>query len=225
MAGRAEWHDGDVTSADDEAPEAPTHEQESLTQPISSAAPIEGEPPTTPYPDSSAPSPGYPPTGYPPAGYAHPGYAPPGYGPPAYGQPPYAQPPYAQPLYGQPSYGQPPYDQPPATPGGYPPVPAGYALPVAPDHPSASTAMVLGLVGLVGFFMCGITVALCPFAWAMGGRAKREIDASGGALGGRDKAMVGYVTGVIGTIILGLGVLGVILFAAVAVSTSSGVSG
>lgn len=90
-----------------------------------------------------------------------------------------------------------------------------------PNHPSAQTAMILGLVGLIGTFLCGITIFLCPFAWVMGGRVKREIDASGGTLGGRDQAMVGYVTGIIGTVLLGLGVVALAFFLVLAVATST----
>lgn len=133
-----------------------------------------------------------------------------------YGQPPAA--PYAQPQYGQ-AYGQPGYPQPGY--GAYPPGGYGYAAP-AQNHPSAQTAMVLGLVGLIGFFFCGITIVLSPFAWRMGARARREIDASGGTLGGRDTATVGYITGIIGTVILGLALLAIIaLIGLVAISAST----
>ncbi len=68
--------------------------------------------------------------------------------------------------------------------------------------------MVLGLIGLIGVAVCGgITLVLSPFAWVIGGRAVREIDASGGQLGGRDKASAGRITGIIGTVLLVLGVL------------------
>ena len=130
-------------------------------------------------------------------------------------QDPYAQPQYGQPQYGQayggqayggqPVYGQDPSGQAGSTPAyGY-----GYAAPPA-NHPSAQTAMVLGIVGLVGFFFCGITLVLSPFAWRMGARARREIDASNGTLGGRDTATVGFVTGIIGSVILVLVVLAII---------------
>lgn len=139
-------------------------------------------------------------------------------------QPPYGQPGYGQqadaqqPAYGQPAYGQPVYGQQP----GYGQPPQAYpAAAVRPNHPQAQTAMILGLVGLVGTFLCGVTIFLCPFAWLMGGRAKREIDASGGAYGGRDQAMIGYVTGIIGTVLLVLGILAILLVIGLAVTTSS----
>jgi hypothetical protein len=108
-------------------------------------------------------------------------------------------------------YGQQPYGQP-----GYPVYP-GYGA-FQPKHDGAQTSMVLGLIGLIGFFLCGITVFLSPFAWYIGAKAKREIDASGGALGGRDLAMVGLVTGIIGTVfmVLGVGFIGLMIAIGVA---------
>jgi hypothetical protein len=106
---------------------------------------------------------------------------------PPYGQAPYDQGSYGQPPYDQGSYGQPPYGQPPV----------GYA----PDHPKATTAMVLGILGIV---VCGL---VAPFAWRIGKRTVDEIDASHGQLGGRGTAQAGYILGIIGTILLVLGLL------------------
>jgi hypothetical protein len=83
--------------------------------------------------------------------------------------------------------------------------PPGY--PVArPDHPRATTSMILGILGLV------ICSGCAPFAWSIGGKAVKEIDASGGAYGGRGQAQAGYVMGIIGTILLGLSIIGGILW-------------
>ena len=88
-------------------------------------------------------------------------------------QDPYAQPQYGQPQYGQAYGGQPVYGQDPSGQAGSTPA-YGYGYAAPPQkHPSAQTAMVLGLVGLVGFFLCGITLVLSPFAWRMG-RAPAE---------------------------------------------------
>src|SRR5215212_7161970 len=92
-------------------------------------------------------------------------------------QPPYGQPQYGQPQYGQPQYGQPEYGQPQGSP------PVGYA----PDHPKATTSMVLGILGIV---LCGL---IAPFAWRIGKRTMNEIDASNGQLGGRGTAQAGYI--------------------------------
>ncbi len=122
-------------------------------------------------------------------------------------QSPYQPPPnpYPQPgsfdQYAAPNpYGTSPY-------GTYP---QGYVAGL-PEHPSATTALVLGIVGLVGIAFCaGLTLVLSPFAWAIGRRAVREIDAAPGRYSGREKANAGRIMGLIGTILLVLGVLATI---------------
>ncbi|MDX6299916.1 MAG: hypothetical protein QOF53_1130 [Nocardioidaceae bacterium] len=127
-------------------------------------------------------------------------------GPPPYEQPPYGQPPYGQPPYSPPAqygqqygqqYGGPaPYGQ----PQGFPPV--AYA----PDHPRATTSLVLGILGIV---VCGV---IAPFAWWVGRQTVAEIDASHGQLGGRGAAQTGYVLGVIGSALLGFALLLVVVW-------------
>ena len=127
-----------------------------------------------------------------------------------YGQgattPPYEQQPYTAPQYGQP-YGQAqPYGQQP----GYP----TYAA----DHPKATTALILGILGIV---VCGF---IAPFAWRIGKRTVDEIDASQGRLGGRGSAQAGYILGLIGTVLLGLGLLflvGIVVVTIIGAATSS----
>ncbi|GAA2146215.1 hypothetical protein GCM10009844_21950 [Nocardioides koreensis] len=168
-------------------------------------------------------------------------YGAPGQQPPAYGQNPYeqgpsgqqpygtpppaqnpygqqqpygqGQPPYGQQPYGQP-YGQQPYGQQP----GY-----GYGAPAPANHPSATTALVLSLIGLVGIAFCGgITLVLSPFAWRTGAKAVREIDANPGMYGGRDQANAGRIMGIIGTVLLVIGIIGLIgLFSLAVVSSDT----
>ncbi len=78
----------------------------------------------------------------------------------------------------------------------YPPQydPPPYAQ--APDHPRATTALVLGILALV---LCGL---LGPFAWSIGRSTMHEIDASGGRWGGRGQAQAGYVLGIVATVLL-----------------------
>ncbi|NNH73444.1 DUF4190 domain-containing protein [Nocardia uniformis] len=64
------------------------------------------------------------------------------------------------------------------------------------EHPHATTVLLLGTLSV---FCCG---ALGPVAWALGRRAMNEIDASGGAFGGRIQVMVGYILGIVGTILM-----------------------
>jgi hypothetical protein len=138
------------------------------------------------------------------------------YGQPPYGQPPYGQPQYSQQPYGQAPYGQAPYGQAPYGQASY-----GYGA-AAPRHPSATTALVLGIIGLAGIAFCGgVTLVLSPFAWMTGARAVREIDATQGQLDGRDQANAGRIMGIIGTVLLVLGVLGVVALIGLLVASSS----
>jgi hypothetical protein len=138
---------------------------------------------------------------------------------PLYGAGPSPIPPPANPYGDHHPYHPPPnpYQSPreyaePQIPYGstYQPAYAGGAL---PEHPSATTAMVLGIVSLAGLiFTVGLTLLLAPAAWVVGARAVREIDASPGRYAGRDRAQAGKVMGIIGTVLLVLSVLAVIAF-------------
>ena len=129
---------------------------------------------------------------------------------PTYGQQP-------QPL--QPDYGsQSAYTQ----PGSYPQQPVygvnPYQQPVygyvPPNHPQATTALILGIVGL----------ALCPFVgiagFVMGGRIRREIDATPGQWGGRGLATAGWVLGIISIVYSALVLAYIVGIAVVAVASS-----
>ncbi|MGW6334821.1 DNA translocase FtsK 4TM domain-containing protein [Nocardia rhamnosiphila] len=91
---------------------------------------------------------------------------------------------YPPPAYGYPAYGYPP----------------------PPDHPQATTVLILGIVGMMFCQVCA------PFAWIMGRRTLNEIDASGGTVGGRSNVMVGYILGIIGSVLLILAVLAAIAY-------------
>jgi hypothetical protein len=105
----------------------------------------------------------------------------------------------------------------------YPPAPGYYAQPsgypsqqYAPDHPRATTSLVLGILGVV---LCQI---LAPFAWAMGKRTLDEIDASQGTVGGRGAAQAGYILGIVGTVLLALGVIFFVIWLVFAVAIIGG---
>ena len=118
-------------------------------------------------------------------------------------QPTTGGPPPGQPQYGQPPNPQVPYGAPQPTYG-----------PIVPDHPQATTVLILGIVSIV---VCGVAA---PFAWVMGNRVVREIDASGGTLGGRSNAQVGRILGIVVTALMAatlvLGLLGLVVFLATA---------
>lgn len=87
-------------------------------------------------------------------------------------------------------------------------------------HPQATTALVLGILGLA---LCGL---LAPFAWYIGGSAVKEIDASPYAYSGRSEANAGRIMGIVGTVLIAVGVVAVIglvvLGLAVGSSTTTG---
>jgi len=109
---------------------------------------------------------------------------------------------------------------PPAYPPAQNPYASSYAL--VPDHPSATTALVLGLIGLIGGIMCALPLLFAPFAWVTGSKVVREVDASNGQLGGRGNGQAGMILGIIGTALLVLGLMALIaMFIFVGAASSS----
>lgn len=64
------------------------------------------------------------------------------------------------------------------------------------EHPNATAVLFLGAMSLI---CCGITG---PVAWALGKRALDQIEEYGGAYSGRTQVLVGYILGIIGTIMM-----------------------
>jgi hypothetical protein len=93
-----------------------------------------------------------------------------------------------------------PPSPPPPPPTG--PWSQGMAPAPRPTVDGATTALVLGILGLV---MCGPFTAI-P-AMIVGRRATREVDASQGRLDGRGTAQAGFILGLIGTVLGGLAIL------------------
>ncbi len=91
-----------------------------------------------------------------------------------------------------------------------------------PDHPKATTALVVGLIALVGGLVCAVPLLAGPWAWVIGRRAVRQIDAEPTRFGGRGVAMAGYVLGVIATILLLLGIIAFVGLIALLVAAPSG---
>ena len=88
-------------------------------------------------------------------------------------------------------------DQGPPPPGGGGPYPPQHQYVPQPVHPQSTTALVLGVIGLAA---CQL---VAPIAWAIGNKAVKEIDASGGAYGGRGEANAGKILGIVGTCLIG----------------------
>jgi len=117
--------------------------------------------------------------------------------PPGWGTPPGPQAggaPNAGAPYGGQPYGQ--YNAPP--PGYIASSPYGWG-PRPQEHPNGTTILVLGILSLVACGVCG------PFAWAMGSKALKEMDAQPGTnWSNRGNVSAGRVCGIIGSCILGL---------------------
>jgi hypothetical protein len=191
-------------SPDEPAAEEPPADLD-MTQPITGSSPT-GEPSSPAGPP--APGPQNPYASGPQNPYASGPQQP--YGAP---QSPYAPPPNPYPQPG--SFDQ--YATPQPYAPGYPPA---YGMP-AQDHPSSGLALGLGITGLVGIVFCQLLLFAAPFAWVIGGRAVREIDAQPGRYGGRDKAQAGRVMGIIGTVVLALGLLAIVVIVVVAVAAGT----
>lgn len=124
-----------------------------------------------------------------------------GYPPPSYGQSPYGPGPYGQPAYGPGGYGSQPYGVPQPPSGGY--------GPRQQMHPNATTALILGLVALIGSFLCCLPAVLGPGAWYLGAKASKEIRQNPQMWRGSGEAKTGLILGVISSV---LGILMILLF-------------
>lgn len=102
-----------------------------------------------------------------------------------------------QPQTPQAAYGQPVGHQAAYQPAG----------PVLPKHPQTTTVLILGILSLI---VCGV---LGPFAWVIGGRALKEIDASPDTWDGRNEINIGRILGIVATI-LWLVVIGIFVLMA-----------
>jgi hypothetical protein len=126
--------------------------------------------------------------------------------PPAYGPPPgYGYPPPPPSPYGQP--------YPPPGMSGYPPMQPGPYPYAPPPHPQSTTALVLGLIGLL---CCALA---SPFAIWLGQKSMREIDASGGQLGGRGQAQAGFILGIVGLVLWALAIVFYFVVAGIVVNS------
>lgn len=117
-----------------------------------------------------------------------------------------------QPAPGQPAPGWGSVPPPPGAPPAGPPQQWGST---PPRHSGATTALVLGILGLA---LCQL---LAPVAWYVGGQAVKEIDAAPWSYSGRSEANAGRIMGIIGTVLIILAVLVVLGFIATAVTFST----
>lgn len=122
----------------------------------------------------------------------------------------------------------------PATPGApgwspYPVSPQGAPYQMAPQylgqagaptHPLATTALVLGIIGIVSlvltpFLLVTFVGVVCsPFAIWLGVRARREIRANPLSYSGEGLAVGGFVTGIVGVVLGILALIAILAFVA-----------
>ena len=84
-----------------------------------------------------------------------------------------------------------------------------------PESSQATTILVLGILGLV---ICGV---LAPIAWIMGKNELEAIDSGRRPPQQRGTANAGRILGIIGTVLLGIGVLALILIFAGAIALNA----
>jgi uncharacterized membrane protein YjgN (DUF898 family) len=85
-----------------------------------------------------------------------------------------------------------------------------------PEQSQATTILVMGILGLI---ICGI---LAPFAWVMGNKELAAIDSGLRSPENRSTANAGRILGIIGTVLLGIGlVVGIIFFLFISVAAVS----
>jgi hypothetical protein len=110
-------------------------------------------------------------------------------------------------------------------PGQYPPQYQGpYQYPQGPyspyggvhEHPQGTTILVLGIVALVGGFVCWLPILLGPVAWIMGNSAIAEIDRNPMAYSNRGAVQGGRICGIIATVLLALGLFVILIAVAAA---------
>jgi hypothetical protein len=99
--------------------------------------------------------------------------------------------------------------------------PSAADAPLDPKHGGATTALVVGIVALGGFVLC-LPALAGPFAWFLGARARREIDAHPGRWPNRAEATAGMVMGIVTTVALVLVVLLMVVLVVVSAATFDG---
>lgn len=85
---------------------------------------------------------------------------------------------------------------------------------LAPLHPAADRAYVLGLLAVVGSVFV-LPLLLGPWVWHLGARTRREMDREPTRWRGRRQATAGLVLGAVATGLLTLLVLGLVGWAAI----------
>ena len=89
--------------------------------------------------------------------------------------------------------------------------------PPPPRHPDTVMVLVLGCLSIVVLPLIG------PFAWVIVARVKREMAAAPGRWSSEDLVTVGYVLGIVGTVLCIIGAVFILGFLSVGLGVLSGV--
>ncbi|WP_201465305.1 DUF4190 domain-containing protein [Janibacter melonis] len=81
-----------------------------------------------------------------------------------------------------------------------------HMMQVPPEHPQATTVLALGIAAIT------VVPFTAPFAWILGTRALRQIDANPGAYSRRDFVVAGRIIGMVATIAYALILLLILYF-------------
>ena len=81
-----------------------------------------------------------------------------------------------------------------------------YGGQMAQPHPQSTMILIFGILSLVGISILG------PFAWYMGNKALKEIDANPAAYSDRNNVNIGKILGMIGSILLALGIVAIVVY-------------
>lgn len=73
--------------------------------------------------------------------------------------------------------------------------------------------MVLGIIALAGGAICMFPILLSPFAWYFGAKARQEMAADPLRWSGQSEAQAGFILGIIGSVLLILGIAGLLILA------------
>lgn len=85
------------------------------------------------------------------------------------------------------------------------------------QYPEASQSTTILVLGILGLILCQV---LSPFAWVMGNKELEAIDAGRRPVDNRQTANAGRILGIIGTVLLGIGlIVGIFLLLFVVVAT------
>lgn len=98
-----------------------------------------------------------------------------------------------------------------------PPPPPPPSAPSAPAEKASGKALAALILGIVGLLCCNL---LGPVAWIIGSQEKKAIARGESSKAGETMAQIGFILGIIGTVLLILSVLWMVLWGGLAIIQS-----